>query len=367
MTYSGETENTMYNTNYLREIILMKDTVFLLTGAAGFLGSNVSRALIAGGQKVRALILKGDPAVQYIPPEVELVYGNLLDKDSLAEFFDIPLKSEAIVLHIASFVTVVPDWNQKVYDVNVTGTQNIIDKCLEHRVKKLVYVSSTGAVTELPHGQAIAEPAVINPDLVRGCYSKTKAQATNFVFDAVRNKGLDASVVYPSGICGPNDFAYGFVARFIMDYVAGKMPAGVAGSFNSVDVRDLADAVISCADKGRKGEGYILSNDFITIADIFRLIHIHTGVPEVKTILPLGVARVMAFFTDITSKITGKPAQLTSFSIYNLSRNNNFSSEKARQELGFKTRAFEETIADTIKWLMQEGKISVNDCVRGGS
>jgi dihydroflavonol-4-reductase len=148
-----------------------------------------------------------------------------------------------------------------------------------------------------------------------------------------------------------------------MDYVEGKMPAGVAGSFNSVDVRDLADAVISCADKGRKGEGYILSNDFITIADIFRIIHIHTGAPEVKTILPLGAARVMAFFTGITSKITGKPAQLTSFSIYNLARNNNFSSKKARQELGFRTRPFEETIADTIKWLLQEGKISLKKAV----
>jgi dihydroflavonol-4-reductase len=230
---------------------------------------------------------------------------------------------------------------------------------VEYKVKKLVYVSSTGAIPELPRGQAIAEPTVLNPDLVRGCYSKTKAEATKLVFDAARNKGLDASVVYPSGICGPNDFAYGFVAQFIMDYVGGKMPMGVAGSFNSVDVRDLADAVISCAEKGRKGEGYILSNDFITIADIFRIIHIHTGAPEVKTILPLSIARIMAFFTDLVSKVSGKRAQLTSFSIYNLARNNNFSSAKARQELGFKTRAFEETIVDTVKWLLQEGKIEV--------
>jgi dihydroflavonol-4-reductase len=229
-------------------------------------------------------------------------------------------------------------------------------------VKKLVYVSSTGAIPELPHGQTIAEPDALNPNLVRGCYSKTKAEATNLVFDAVRNKGLDASVVYPSGICGPNDFAYGFFSRFIMDYVQDKMPAGVAGSFNSVDVRDLADAVISCAEKGCKGEGYILSNDFVTIADIFRIIHTHSGAPEVKTILPLGVARFMAFFTGIASKITGKPAQLTSFSIYNLARNNNFSCEKARRELGYRTRPFEETIADMVKWLVAEGKISVRGC-----
>jgi dihydroflavonol-4-reductase len=290
---------------------------------------------------------------------VEIVSGNLLDKDSLSDFFDLPANTEAVVLHIASFVTVIPDWNQKVYDVNVSGTRNIIDKCLEHKVKKLVYVSSTGAIPELPHGQTIAKPDALNPNLVRGCYSKTKAEATNLVFDAVRNKGLDASVVYPSGICGPNDFAYGFFARFIMDYVQGKMPVGVAGSFNSVDVRDLADAVIACAEKGRKGEAYILSNDFVTIADIFRIIHTHSRATEVKTILPLGVAAFLAFFSDIAAKLTGKPAQLTGFSIYNLARNNNFSCEKAKRELGYKTRPFEETIADMVKWLVAEGKIQV--------
>jgi dihydroflavonol-4-reductase len=105
-----------------------------------------------------------------------------------------------------------------------------------------------------------------------------------------------------------------------------------------------------------------LSNDFVTIADIFRIIRTHSGAPEVKTILPLGVARFMAFFSDIAAKVTGKPAQLTGFSIYNLARNNNFSCEKARRELDYKTRPFEETIADMVKWLVAEGKISVKEC-----
>jgi dihydroflavonol-4-reductase len=337
-----------------------KEAIYLVTGAAGFLGINVAHSLITQGKKVRALVLKGDPAAKRIPPEVEIITGNLLDSASLDEFFNVSSGAEITVLHIASFVTVVPDWSQKVYDINVTGTKNIIQKCLEYRVKKMVYISSTGAIPELPKGQAIREINAFNPDGVLGCYSKTKAEATQLVIDAARDKGLDASIVYPSGICGPGDFAYTFFAQFIIDTANGSMPAGIAGSFNSVDVRDLAEGVIACAEKGRKGEGYIMSNDSVTIQDIFGLIHRFTGTPEIKFILPLPLARFMAFFAEIAAKITKKPARLTTFSIYNLARNNNFDCSKAARELGFKCRPFEQTIQDAVRWLHTEGKIQIN-------
>jgi dihydroflavonol-4-reductase len=335
----------------------MKETVYLVTGAAGFLGINVCQALTKQSRKVRAFVLEGDPAAKRIPPEVEIITGNLLDPVSLDEFFNISSGADITVLHIASFVTVVPDWSQRVYDINVTGTKNIIQKCLEYKVKKLVYVSSTGAIPELPKGQAIKEINSFDPDAVLGCYSKTKAEATQLVIDAVLDNGLDASIVYPSGICGPGDFAYTFFAQFIVDAANGNMPAGVAGSFNSVDVRDLADGVIACAEKGRKGEGYIMSNDSVTIGDIFGLIHHFTGTPEIKLILPLPLARFTALFAETAARITKKPARLTSFSIYNLARNNNFDCSKAARELGFKCRPFEETIRDTVYWLETEGKI----------
>jgi dihydroflavonol-4-reductase len=338
----------------------MKERIYLLTGAAGFLGINVSKTLIDQGKKVRALVLEGDPAIKQIPPEVEIIAGNLLDLASLDVFFDAPSNAEIIVLHIASFVTVIPDWIQKVYDVNVTGTKNIIQKCLEYKARKLVYISSTGAIPELPKGQAIKEPGSFNPDTVVGCYSKTKAQATQLVIDAVQDKGMDASIVYPSGICGPGDFAYTFFAQFIVDCANGKLPAGIAGSFNSVDVRDLANGVIACAERGRKGEGYIMSNSFVSIQDIFGLIHRFTGAPQVKLVLPVPVAKVLAFFAETAAKITKKPAMMTTFSIYNLARNNDFDCSKAVRELDFKCRPFEKTIQDTVEWLQKEGKIQIN-------
>jgi dihydroflavonol-4-reductase len=330
--------------------------MYLLTGAAGFLGSNVSRALVDQGCSVRALVLAGDPAAEMIPPDVEKVTGNLLDGDSLERLFDVPPGIEIIVLHIASFVTVVPEWNQKVYEVNVIGTKNIIEKCLEHKAKKLVYVSSTGAIPECSRGQ-IKEPDSLSPELVVGCYAKTKAIATQLVLDAARDKGLDASVVYPSGICGPNDFAYGFVAQFVINYVEGNMPAGIAGSFNSVDVRDLAQGVIACAEKGRKGEGYIMSNCFVTIRELFLLISKLSGVPEVKIILPIPLARFVAFISETIARLRKKTTMFTTYSVYNLARNNDFDCSKAMRELGYQCRSFEETIRDTVRWLIKEGKI----------
>jgi dihydroflavonol-4-reductase len=185
--------------------------------------------------------------------------------------------------------------------------------------------------------------------------------ATQLILDAVREKGLDASIVYPSGICGPNDFAYGFVAQFVINYVQGKMPAGIAGSFNSVDVRDLAGGVIACAEKGCKGEGYIMSNSFVTIKELFSLISEHTGSPEVKIILLIPLARFIAFISETVARVMKKSTMFTTFSVYNLARNNNFDCSKAIRELGCQCRPFEETIRDTIRWLEAEGRIKTKE------
>ena len=110
-------------------------------------------------------------------------------------------------------VTVDPAYNQKLMDVNVGGTENIIDQCLKHKeCRKLVYVSSTGAIPELPKGQKIKEVYQFTPIDEKkqvGCYSQSKAIATQAVLDAVNERGLNACIVHPSGILGPKDYAVG--------------------------------------------------------------------------------------------------------------------------------------------------------------
>lgn len=338
----------------------MSEKIYLLTGAAGLLGSNISRQLIRQGSEVRALVLQGDPALSEVPAEAEVIVGDITDQVSLDHFFKVAPEKEIIVIHCASIVTVSDIPNPKVYEVNVNGTKNIIRKCLEHRVKKLVYVSSTSAIPEVPAGRPIKEVEEFSADSVIGFYGKTKAEATQAVLDAVKKDGLDASIIFPSGICGPNDFAYGPVSSFLIEYVNGQMKGGVAGFFNAVDVRDLARGCIAGCEKGRKGESYIMANQLVSMREMFDLLSELSGCKNVKTILPIGIARFMAKFGDLKEKITGKPGRLTSFAVYNMGRNNNFDYQKATEELGFHVRPFRETIRDELCWLQAEGKIRCN-------
>ena len=331
--------------------------LYLVTGVAGNLGSSVAARLLEDGKNVRGLVLKGDPAAIRVPKKVEICVGDVTDVASLEHFFATDVGTELIVIHCAAIVTVNPGFSQKVYDVNVGGTKNILDACIAQKAKKLVYVSSISAIPEQPYGTPITEVTRYDPDTVVGFYGKTKAMASQAVMDAVRNNGLDASIVFPTGICGPDDYAYGPVASFLVDYCDNKMPAGVAGSFNAVDARDLADAIVTCCEKGRKGEGYILGNECVTMQQMFSLLSVLTGTKEIRMILPAGAAKVLGRLSDLGEKMTGKPARMTSFAIYSLLRNNVFDCAKAERELSFHTRPFADSIADTLEWLEREGKI----------
>ena len=337
----------------------MKHTIYLLTGATGFLGGNIARQLIDRGEQVRAFVLKNDPAVQYVPDECEIYEGDLTDKDSLHPFFNVPEDTETICLHIASIVTVDPDYNPLVMNVNVGGTQNIIDLCAEHpECRRLVYCSSTGAIPELPKGKRISEVSYFDSTKVLGCYSESKAIATQLVLDAVHSRGLDACVVHPSGIMGPNDPAVGETTGVLIQIINGEMTAGIKGSFNLCDVRDLADGVIRAADAGRSGECYILANDTVEFRDFADMVAEEAGVKEIRTFLPVSTARFLARIMEGKAKRKGERPLMTTFSVYNLARNNDFDSSKACRELGYHTRSYRETIRDEIRWLKEAGLIA---------
>ncbi|MCI6464215.1 MAG: NAD-dependent epimerase/dehydratase family protein [Faecalicatena sp.] len=338
----------------------MNNTIYLVTGAAGFLGSNVCSQLLERGDKVRALVLPNDPAQKYVPHEIEICDGDLCDPASLENFFQVPEGMETIVIHCASMVSVNPDYNQKLIDINVGGTQNIIDQCLHHtECKKLVYVSSTGAIPELPKGQPIREVSQFEPEKVLGCYSQSKAIATQAVLDAVNEHGLNACVVHPSGILGPNDHAISETTGTIIQIINGEMPAGIQGSFNLCDVRDLAYGCIKAADKGRKGQCYILGNEEVTLKEICQMLSRESGCKPLKFYLPLGIANFFAKIMEKQAKKSGRKPLLTTFSIYNLARNNTFDYSKAKKELGYQTRSYAETIRDEVEWLKAERILTI--------
>ena len=334
---------------------------YLLTGAAGFLGTNICMQLLEAGCKVRALVLPNDKSVKFIPDEVEVVLGDLTDEASLDPFFTVPQGCTSVVIHCASMVTVNPNYSEKLMAVNVGGTRNIITKVLSHpECEKMVYVSSTGAIPEQPHGTPITEVSKFtpcDPKKVVGAYSQSKATATQMVLDAVNVMGLKACVVHPSGILGPNDHAIGETTNTLLQIIKGEMPMGMQGSFNLCDVRDLAAGTIAAVDKGRIGECYILANKTVTLKEMCDMLHAECNAKKIKFYLPLDLADKIAAGLEKQAEKTGKMPLMTTFSVYNLARNNEFDCTKAKTELGYTTRSYEETIHDEVQWMIAEGLI----------
>lgn len=333
--------------------------LYIVTGAAGNLGSAIVRKLVSDGKAVRSFVLRGEEAAKHLPEGANVVEGDVTDISTLETLFaDIPGGTTTYVIHCAAMVSVSNLVADKIWHVNVDGTQYIIDKCREHHAR-LIFIGSTGAIPEQPMGTAIKEVESFDPNAVIGIYDQTKAASCQLVLDAIHNGEIDGCLILPSGISGPGDYTFGNVAGVIKEYVEGKMPAGVEGTFNCADNRDMAETIIRACKDGRTGESYILGGDMIGMKEVFDILAERTGLPTIKTILPAGIGKVLGSMSDAAEVITHKPQRMTSFAVYNLVRNNEFDSSKAVAELGYSPRPMAQSIAEEIDWMLEEGIVTI--------
>ena len=137
------------------------------------------------------------------------------------------------------------------------------------------------------------------------------------------------------------------------------MPAGVEGTFNCADNRDMAETIVRACKEGRSGESYILGGDQIGMKEVFDILAEHTGLPTIKTILPAGMGKFLGSMSDMAEMVTHKPQRMTSFAVYNLVRNNEFDSSKAMKELGYSPRSMAQSIAEEIDWMISEGIVTL--------
>lgn len=332
--------------------------VYIITGANGFLGNNIVRKLtLNSNDEVRALVLPNDKINSLDGLNCKIYEGDVTKKDSLHDIFEIEKdKVELYVIHCAAIVYIKSKYNPKVYEVNVNGTKNIIEKVLEKNAK-LIYVSSVHAITEKPSKEVITETKDFNPDNVAGQYAKTKAESAKYVLEMVKKKGLNACIVHPSGIIGPNDFGNSHLTQLIIDFVNGRLKACVNGGYDFVDVRDVAEGIINACYKAKKGECYILSNRYITIKNLLDIISEIRNMQKIKYILPMWLAKLTAPLAELYYAILKQPPLYTKYSLYALNSNSNFSKEKAQKELNYKNRDIKETLQDTIIWLEKNKKI----------
>ena len=332
--------------------------IYFVTGAAGFLGNNIVRKLEQNkDNEIRVLVLPQEKTASLEGLNCKIYKGDVTKKESLDEIFNVgESDAEIYVIHCAAIVYIKTKYNPKVYDVNVGGTMNIAAKVSEINAK-LVYVSSVHAIWEKPNGDVITEIKDFDPDKVVGQYAKTKAEAAKYILEATEKNGLNACIVHPSGIIGPNDFSNGHATQLMVDVANRKLTACVKGGYDFADVRDVADGVISACEKGKKGECYILSNRYIEIKELLDLTSEVCGTKKVKTVLPMWFAKGSAALAELYYAILKQPPLYTRYSLYTLTSNSNFSNAKARKELGYSVRDLRETVADTVKWLKEQGRI----------
>ena len=325
--------------------------LYLVSGASGFLGRAVIAELLKNQCKVRALVLENDPLSTLLPPDIEIIYGNVCDHESLERFFARTGK-KTCVIHCAGIISIASKSSDNIYRVNVGGTNNIIHYCENHSVGKLVYVSSVHAFPDRPAWDIINEDSPLSPSLVSGAYAKSKAIATTLVFEAA-GRGLNASVVFLSGLIGPEDEGKGPMTSMLISYLSGKLPLAVNGGYDFVDVRDAARGILLCAASGQPGKGYILSGHYISVRELLMTARSIARIKYKPLFLPLFAARLAAPVVEKICLRQNKPLYFTPYSVEVLGSNGKFSHHAATACFDYSPRPAAESIRDMVQWIHQ--------------
>ncbi|UCE97396.1 MAG: SDR family oxidoreductase [Dehalococcoidia bacterium] len=322
----------------------------VVTGATGHIGNVLVRQLLKRGLKVKALTLPTEDLNPLKGLKVEIAEGDVRNLNTLIQAF----KGSRMVYHLAGIISILPGRDKLVEQVNVTGTQNVVEACMRVGVRRLVYISSIHAIEEPPHGTIFDESLSCNPRRVTENYGRSKARATMVILEGVK-RGLDAVIVHPTGIIGPYDFRISEMGQLILDFINGNLKAYIDGTYDYVDVRDVAKGIILAGEKGQSGERYIFSGEQISVYRLMKILQKISGVKAPNIKIPLWLARIAAYFSPIYYRLTRRKPRFTTYSIDVLRSNSLISSEKARLQLGFTTRPAIQSIRDSVSWFGQNG------------
>ncbi len=321
--------------------------LYLVTGATGHVGTVLIRELLKRGERVRALARPG--RAKLLPAGVEAVEGDVTDEKSLEPFFERKGDISLSLIHCAALITVASKTDPKVWDTNVTGTENVMRLAFAYGTERVIYVSSVHAIPEKPAPEIITEVNGFSPELVSGQYAKSKAAAGNIVLGYAR-RGLNASIVHPSGIIGPGDTEVrNHMIRSLRAMARGTIPVAVAGGYDFVDSRDVAEGILLCEEKGRPGECYILSGHYAAVSELLNTVRRIRGKRKNNIVVPYGLAKAFAGAGERAALAFGKKTPLfTPYSIEPLHTNGHFSYQKAAEELGYAPRELEISIRDSL-------------------
>jgi hopanoid-associated sugar epimerase len=325
-----------------------------VTGASGHVGANLVRELIARGVAVKALVRSKSDNAAVAGLDLELVEGDLRDPASLAK----ALAGCDRLYHVAAFVSLLKGDQQQVFDVNVTGTKNVLDAAERAGVARTVFCSSFGAVGHNPTGGPSDETYTVNPFETHLDYELSKAIAELEVHRAV-HRGMDVRIVNPCGIVGAHDYKPSSVGQTILDFANRKMPAYVPGQFEFVAVKDVVAGHLLAMERGRPGQRYILSGGRFTLDQILDHLSGLCGVKKPKLRIPVGVMLPLAHVSSFMLRTFApeKPPRFTPGTIKILNGGKHADITKARTELGFTPTPVLDAFTEAYDWFKARGQI----------
>lgn len=317
----------------------------LVTGASGFVGWHVARLLRESGYPVRALVR---PASRIRELEVEPVTGDLRDPASLAR----AVAGCALVFHVAADYRLWAKQPRELYESNVEGTRHILEAACSAGVERVVYTSTVGCIGVPPGGMGDESQPVSLEDM-SGAYKRSKFLAEQLALEFTSR--VDLVVVNPTAPVGDHDFKPTPTGKIILDYLRGAMPAFVDTGLNLVDVRDVARGHLLAAERGRRGERYILGAANLTLAEILQRLARLTGGAAPRIRLPLGVALLAGWVSTTLADWTGIPPRVPLDAVRMARKKMFVSHAKAEQELGYAPGPVDDALLRAVEWFRAEG------------
>jgi dihydroflavonol-4-reductase len=322
----------------------------LLTGASGFIGSAVARALVEEGFSVRALVRSGSRRDHLVALGVDIVEGSINATESVSA----ALASRRYLVHVAADYRLWARDPKEILAANVEGTRVVMQAARNAGVERVVYTSSVATVEPRPDGSAADESAFMPEAAASGAYQRSKVMAERLVRDMV-SEGLPAVIVNPATVIGPGDTRPTPTGKIIIAAATGRIPAFVDTGLNLVHVDDVARGHVAGLRHGRIGERYILGGDNVRFARMLADIAELAGRRPPRLRIPWYAALPVAWAAEAAARLTGREPLATLEGVRHARDRMFFSAAKAERELGIRARPYREALADALEWFRGAG------------
>ena len=322
----------------------------LVTGATGFVGAAVARALLRESWQVRALVRGGSERGNLQHLALEIAVGDLSDRPSL----DRALAGCGVLFHVAADYRLGAPDPRQLYSTNVEGTRNILLAARQAGVERTVYTSSVATVGIPGDGAPGDEQTPVSLEAMIGHYKRSKFLAEQVALEAAR-AGQPVVIVNPSTPVGPGDIKPTPTGQLVLDAAAGRMPAYVDTGLNIVHVDDVAAGHLLAYQRGRTGQRYILGGDDMTLREILALIAKLVGRKPPRVRLPYAAVLPIAYLAEAWTRVSGRSGRITLEGVRLARKRMFFSSAKAVRELGYRWRPPSEAFDDAVRWFRERG------------